>query len=757
MPITASLSRAASCPDLSALHAGAGAPRTGLARQLSAAEGRAGTPPARALSDGDLAGYQAGFVNRSLEALFASAGSADALRDVYHGSNNVYAKLEVAEFAKVYHQLSRQPGLSAEARGVLDGQARRYAEQILKDGLGERSAFGPWTPKTAKGYQLRSALERQLGQFAGKHLAGDAAKLGDAMMRDEVMPFVRQYLEHQLGGRLSEDALRQLCGVFDRAAFQAFEALREARGHLQELHGLGVGKLARDLDTVAVLPLLLRNVLAQLAPPPPNGARPEPPAAAEPTGDNGPTPPQAGGVTINIGDIHIDNSRHTDNSRRVVHRHGGRRRGDGPTPLAVSLRLRQDGAAQRADSGRDRGAERAGNRSVGVDAATGRETGVSKSGVDASTQTTAGAGRSSVVDAPRDAGVQAGPVADAPTPGPAALPFATWRSYYPEAVLRSVGFQQNGDAHPAARALVTDLRNALRLNGGELGAVPAQAALVAVRDGFLREAPGRDGASQPYRQPLDDGQWETLRGALDAHPQHDQLRGQVQRLARLTNLTGGDWPADSAVARLLDWARPTQDARQAPPAPQPSLAATEPAGDLAGAGLDFAPMRELPTAAYLRSLQFISQPRAAGDLLLGTLRGALQVDPATPAARRADFEKSRDALLPSFNRGAVLDDFAAGRTEKLEPALERLLPALERHPQREKLAGFARQMARDTALLRGGEPNPLLSRLFGALGLDAAEEAARRPQPAAASDVILTVDGQHVNAAAVRERGDAKR
>ncbi|WP_193430979.1 hypothetical protein [Chromobacterium sphagni] len=344
------------------------------------------------------------------------------------------------------------------------------------------------------------------------------------------------------------------------------------------------------------------------------------------------------------------------------------------------------------------------------------------------------------------------------------MPFAVWRSYYPETVLRSAGFHLNGDAHPAARALITDLRNALRLNGGELASMPEQAALIAVRDSFLREAPARDGVPQPYQRPLDEGQWTTLHNALDAHAQRDQLRGQVQKLARLTNLAAGDWQPDSVVARLLDWARPAQSVSPAAPQPQrasaaaaASLVSAAPVDGFADIELSRAPLRNLPTAAYLRSQRFVDQPRIAGELLLGALRDALQADPATPAARRIAFEKSRDALLPSFGRGPVLEAFAGGRAEKLEPELERLLPVIARHPQRQALAGFARQMVRETALLRGSAPNPLLTRLFGALGLDAAEEAGRRTPQTASSDVILTVDGQHVNAAAARERVDAKR
>ncbi|VEB43292.1 70 kDa antigen [Chromobacterium violaceum] len=58
---------------------------------------------------------------------------------------------------------------------------------------------------------------------------------------------------------------------------QAFEDLRQRRGDLIEQRGFSVGTLARDLDTVAVLPQLLRSLLEAL-PPGPGQRAPEEPA-----------------------------------------------------------------------------------------------------------------------------------------------------------------------------------------------------------------------------------------------------------------------------------------------------------------------------------------------------------------------------------------------------------------------------------------------------------------------------------------------
>ncbi|RBJ64435.1 hypothetical protein C3L29_040805, partial [Pseudomonas sp. MWU12-2534b] len=133
-----------------------------------------------------------------------------------------------------------------------------------------------------------------------------------------------------------------------------------------------------------------------------------------------------------------------------------------------------------------------------------------------------------------------------------AAPFPAWRSYYPEAVLRSIGFQSRDDAHPAARALVADMRSALRLDAAsEMDPHSPFAALARARDAALREAPGE--GRQPYEAPVDAAQWAVLKQGLNRHPQSEQLRGQVRRLARLTNLARGGWPQDSAVQRLLQW------------------------------------------------------------------------------------------------------------------------------------------------------------------------------------------------------------
>lgn len=210
----------------------------------------------------DLSRLSAGLAARSLEALSSLGEPPGRLLEVYQGSSNFYARMEVAEFAKVFHQLAQQPDLDAESQSQLQEQARQYAALILQDGLGEKSAFGPWTPKTDKGYQLRSQLEHKLAQHAVA-LKGGIGQLSESFLTREVLPLAGEYLAQQLGVSPDSDVVRNGQKQFEQAARQVFEDLSQARRELMDSHGAGVGKLARDLDLMAMLPLLLRAALAR--------------------------------------------------------------------------------------------------------------------------------------------------------------------------------------------------------------------------------------------------------------------------------------------------------------------------------------------------------------------------------------------------------------------------------------------------------------------------------------------------------------
>ncbi|OQS28871.1 hypothetical protein [Chromobacterium violaceum] len=329
---------------LSAPQDGTAGPASPLGRQLR--EVRAdGVEPARRHSLADLASYQADYTRGSVATLFAASPHADKLGELYQTSSNRYAKLEIAEFAKVYSQLKRQPDLDPAAGKTLDDLAQQYAARILKDGLGEKSAFGPWIQGTDKHYQLRSGLEHKLAEIASRHCQGDAQRLGNDFMRAEVTTFILSCVETHLGRRLDEATSRQITGLVDSAAMQAFEDLRQRRGDLIEQRGFSVGTLARDLDTVAVLPQLLRSLLEALPFGPRQRAPEEPagdgPARPTPVPDAGPAGPGEAPRPQEI-HYHIDNSIHwNDNSQdnRRWNRRGDTYLGDarqGDRPLRPS-------------------------------------------------------------------------------------------------------------------------------------------------------------------------------------------------------------------------------------------------------------------------------------------------------------------------------------------------------------------------------------------------------------------------------------
>ncbi|NHR07709.1 hypothetical protein HA052_21195 [Chromobacterium haemolyticum] len=358
MPGLSGLSRAHSCPDLSALLNGPARPASALVRQLSEARSSDAAPPRRH-SLADLASYKADYSRDSVGALFAASSQSQRLGELYQGSPNRYAKLEIAEFAKVYSQLSQQEGLNEQARQALDGLAQQYTEKILKDGLGEKSVFGPWTPRTDKHYQQRSKLEHKLAVMMERQCPGGVLQLGNDFMRREVVPFILSRVESHLGRQLDENTCQRLTELVDSAAMKAFEELRLRRGELIEQRGVSVGTLARDLDTVAILPQLLRSLLEGQGqgskdpeqPEPVRADQPDPGPGSQPNPDPGPAGP---GETPRPQEVHYhfnfnDNSQdNRQDNRRWDKRgdtylgdvnKGNRHHGGAPSRLVTFLRM----------------------------------------------------------------------------------------------------------------------------------------------------------------------------------------------------------------------------------------------------------------------------------------------------------------------------------------------------------------------------------------------------------------------------------
>ncbi|WP_052370806.1 hypothetical protein [Chromobacterium haemolyticum] len=547
-------------------------PATPLSERFSGGRSSAATP-ARRHSVSDPASFKAQHTRDSVAALFAASTDAKALDKLYLASPNVYAKLEIEEFAKVYAQLKQQPDLSPQDAKSLDDLAQQYTARILKDGLGAKSAFGPWTQSTNKQYQLRNQLEHKLALLAHQHCGGDTMKLGNDFMQREVSTFILSYVETQLGRSLDAATGEQVMELVDSAAKLAFDALRQSRGEMLGLSGTSLGRQARDLDTVAILPQLLRSVLAGLGQETPPRATPDLPDA--PKGPDAPKPDPsaapAGGpnITINVGGINIDNSvnitgsGNTSDSGNSSRSQRPARVGRDPNRLVQRLNLKMHQQQQGAQRGSESGDEQTRRAAASGDGAgrsfrsmetqteaTGGRDGTSRTtevqtpvtDLDTSRITVSSTDAERVV-IPADASTQADDTAAA-----SPLSFKLWRSSLPEVVLKSVIYQS--DANKAAGALAQDIRTAMLLDSrSELDRVP----LVQARDAFLPK-PGSSEDEKLYGAAMSETAWQHLRQGLEQHPQQAQLRGQILKTARLTSIGKFEGDKDCVIRRLLNWA-----------------------------------------------------------------------------------------------------------------------------------------------------------------------------------------------------------
>ncbi|STQ90233.1 hypothetical protein [Iodobacter fluviatilis] len=250
----------------------------GVGRPHSQTVGAASDPAAKTfLRPTDFAKAQE---NSSLACLFACGNSAE-LTSIYKNSSNVLAQQDVMNFAKVYSQLKKTDGVTAQQQAELNKLATSFCKLIQKDGLKlEKSGFSAWYPQVNKTYAGRTGLEQKLSKLVAeviKPQGGSPNELGSKLMMDEAMPFICQYLEQQLQGELDPATREAVQHVVDRSAMQVFESLRATRSELLTKAGSSntVGQLGRDLDLVAVLPLLLRDIIGAAKP---AGRNPEMPS-----------------------------------------------------------------------------------------------------------------------------------------------------------------------------------------------------------------------------------------------------------------------------------------------------------------------------------------------------------------------------------------------------------------------------------------------------------------------------------------------
>ncbi|EBG2393967.1 SPI-1 type III secretion system effector SipA [Salmonella enterica subsp. enterica] len=293
---------------------------TNLAANLSAVRESATATLSGEIKGPQLEDFPALIKQASLDALFKCGKDAEALKEVFTNSNNVAGKKAIMEFAGLFRSALNATSQSAAATELLVKVGQEYTAQIMKDGLKEKSAFGPWMPETKKAEAKLEKLEKQLLDIIKNNTGGELSKLSTNIVMQEVMPYIASCIEHNFGCMLDPLTRSSLTQLVDKAAAKAVEALDMCHQKLTQEQGTSVGREARHLETQTLIPLLLRNVFAQIPadklpdpkiPEPAAGPVPDGGKKAEPTGIN---------ININIDSSNhsVDNSKHINNSRSHV-------------------------------------------------------------------------------------------------------------------------------------------------------------------------------------------------------------------------------------------------------------------------------------------------------------------------------------------------------------------------------------------------------------------------------------------------------
>ncbi|ELD5977331.1 pathogenicity island 1 effector protein SipA [Salmonella enterica] len=295
---------------------------TDLAANLSAVRGNAAATLSGEIKGTQLEHFPALTKQANLEELFNYGKDAGALKDIFTNSNNVGAKKAVMEFAGLFRSALDVGKNSSAAKELLTQVGEEYTAQIMKDGLTDKSAFGPWTPGTKKAEAKLETLKDKLLDIIKDNTGGDLGKLSTNFVMHEVMPYIADCIEHNFGGKLDPLTRSNITQLVDKAAAKAVDALDQCHQQLMQEQGTSFGMQARHLELQALIPLLLRNVFAQIpADKLPESKIPEPAAGPVPDGGKKTEP---AGININIS---IDNSQrryeshHSNTSSSVTHNH----------------------------------------------------------------------------------------------------------------------------------------------------------------------------------------------------------------------------------------------------------------------------------------------------------------------------------------------------------------------------------------------------------------------------------------------------
>ncbi|EAO9997280.1 SPI-1 type III secretion system effector SipA [Salmonella enterica] len=293
---------------------------TDLAANLSAVRGNAAATLSGEIKGTQLEDFPALTKQANLEKLFNYGKDAGALKDIFTNSNNVGAKKAVMEFAGLFHSALDVGKNSSAAMELLTQVGEEYTAQIMKDGLTDKSAFGPWTPGTKKAEAKLETLKDKLLDIIKDNTGGDLGKLSTNFVMHEVMPYIADCIEHNFGGKLDPLTRSNITQLVDKAAAKAVDALDQCHQQLMQEQGTSFGMQARHLELQALIPLLLRNVFAQIpADKLPESKIPEP--AAGPVPDGGKKTEPAGiniNISIDSSNHSVDNSQHINNSRSHV-------------------------------------------------------------------------------------------------------------------------------------------------------------------------------------------------------------------------------------------------------------------------------------------------------------------------------------------------------------------------------------------------------------------------------------------------------
>ncbi len=258
---------------------------TNLAANLSAVRESATATLSGEIKGQQLEDFPALIKQASLDALFKCGKDAEALKEVFTNSNNVAGKKAIMEFAGLFRSALNATSDSPEAKTLLMKVGAEYTAQIIKDGLKEKSAFGPWLPETKKAEAKLENLEKQLLDIIKNNTGGELSKLSTNLVMQEVMPYIASCIEHNFGCTLDPLTRSSLTQLVDKAAAKAVEALDMCHQKLTQEQGTSVGREARHLEMQTLIPLLLRNVFAQIpADKLPDPKIPEPAAGPVPDG-----------------------------------------------------------------------------------------------------------------------------------------------------------------------------------------------------------------------------------------------------------------------------------------------------------------------------------------------------------------------------------------------------------------------------------------------------------------------------------------